>query len=85
MNSGIIKTNIIFNNLNPALKKFGDLIDFVCTSEYFELMFSVIRQRVDIAHSIGVGKSIKEYRESSKADQEFDELFLEVKEKLNII
>jgi len=81
----IIKTNIIFNNLNPSLKKFGDLIDFVLTSEYFELMFSVIRRRVDIADSIGVGKSIKEYRESSKADKEFDKLFLEVKEKLNII
>lgn len=80
-----IKTNVLFNNLNPAMKNFGDLIEFVCMSEHFELMTSVIRQRVDIANSIGVGKSIKEFRIFSKADQEFDTLFEEVKEKLNIV
>jgi len=80
-----IKTNILFNNLNPSMKNFGDLIEFVCMSDHFELMTSVIRQRVDIANSIGVGKSIKEFRIFSKADQEFDALFEEVKEKLNII
>jgi len=80
-----IKTNVLFNNLNPAMKNFGDLIEFICMSEHFELMTSVIRQRVDIANSIGVGKSIKEFRIFSKADQEFDALFEEVKEKLNIV
>jgi chromosome partitioning protein len=80
----IIKTNIVFNNLNPAMKNFGDLIEFICMSEHFELLTSVLRQRVDIAHSIGVGKSIKEYRVFSKADREFDELFEEVQKKLNI-
>jgi chromosome partitioning protein len=80
-----IKTNIIFNNLNPSMKNFGDLIEFVCMSENFELMTSVIRQRVDVANSIGVGKSIKEYRIFSKADREFDSLFEEVKLKLDIV
>lgn len=80
----IIKTNIVFNNLNPAMKNFGDLIEFVCMSEHFELMTAVLRQRVDIAHSIGVGKSIKEYRVFSKADREFDELFEEVQKKISI-
>jgi chromosome partitioning protein len=80
----IIKTNIVFNNLNPAMKNFGELIEFVCTSEHFDLMVSVLRQRVDIAHSIGVGKSIKEYRIFGKADKEFDEFFKEIQEKINI-
>ena len=80
----IIKTNIVFNNLNPAMKNFGDLIEFICMSEHFELMTAVLRQRVDIAHSIGVGKSIKEYRVFSKADREFDELFEEVQKKISI-
>lgn len=80
----IIKTNIVFNNLNPAMKNFGDLIEFICMSEHFELLTSVLRQRVDIAHSIGVGKSIKEYRVFSKADREFDELFEEIQKKINI-
>jgi cellulose biosynthesis protein BcsQ len=67
------------------MKNFGNLIEFICMSEHFELMTSVIRQRVDIANSIGVGKSIKEFRIFSKADQEFDALFEEVKLKLNIV
>ena len=80
-----IQTHVIFNNLNPAMKNFGDLVDFICMSDHFELMTSVLRQRVDIANSIGVGKSIKEFRIFSKADQEFDALFEEVKQKLNIV
>ena len=79
-----IKTNILFNNLNPAMKNFGDLIEFICSSEHFELMTSVLRQRVDISNSIGVGKSVKEYRIFSKADIEFDELFEEIQKKINI-
>lgn len=79
-----IKTNILFNNLNPAMKNFGDLIEFICSSEHFELMTSVLRQRVDISNSIGVGKSVKEYRIFSKADREFDELFEEIQKKINI-
>jgi len=80
-----IKTHIVFNNLNPALKNYGDIIDFVCSSNNFNLFTSVLRQRVDIANSIGVGKSIKEYRLFSKADQEFDSLFEEVKQILDIV
>ncbi|MCK9374362.1 MAG: ParA family protein [Sulfuricurvum sp.] len=74
-----IKTKVLFNNINPAMKRFGDLVDFICLSEHFDLLTSILRQRVDIAHSVGEGKSIKEYRIFSKADQEMDELFGEVK------
>ncbi|ADR33020.1 hypothetical protein Sulku_0353 [Sulfuricurvum kujiense DSM 16994] len=79
-----IKTHVLFNNINPAMKRFGELVDFICTSEHFELMVSILRQRVDIAHSVGEGKSIKEYRIFSKADQEMDDLIVEVKSILNI-
>lgn len=79
-----VKTHVIFNDLNPAMRKLSDLVDFICMSEHFELMTSILRQRVDVSNSIGDGKSIKEYRIFSKADQEFDALFLEIKEKLNI-
>lgn len=79
-----IKTHVLFNNINPAMKRFGELVDFICTSEHFELMVSILRQRVDIAHSVGEGKSIKEYRIFSKADQEMDDLIAEVKSILNI-
>lgn len=79
-----IKTHILFNNINPAMKRFGDLIDFVCASDHFELLIPILRQRVDIANSVGEGKSIKEYRIFSRADQEMDELFEEVKSILNI-
>lgn len=79
-----IKTHVLFNNINPAMKRFGDLVDFICNSEHFELMVSILRQRVDIAHSVGEGKSIKEYRIFSKADQEMDDLIVEIKSILNI-
>jgi len=79
-----IQTHILFNNINPAMKRFGDLIDFVCSSEHFELLVPILRQRVDFANSVGEGKSIKEYRIFSRADQEMDELFNEVKSILNI-
>ena len=80
----VIKTHVLFNNINPAMKRFGDLVDFICMSDHFELMVSILRQRVDIAHSVGEGKSIKEYRIFSKADQEMDDLFTEVSGILNI-
>ncbi len=79
-----IKTRVLFNNINPSMKRFGDLVDFVCMSDHFELLVSILRQRVDIAHSVGEGKSIKEYRIFSRADQEMEELFEEVKGILNI-
>lgn len=79
-----IKTHILFNNINPAMKRFGELVDFICMSDHFELMVSILRQRVDIAHSVGEGKSIKEYRIFSKADQEMDEVIAEVRSILNI-
>lgn len=79
-----IKTHVLFNNINPSMKRFGELVDFICSSEHFELLVPVLRQRVDMAHSVGEGKSIKEYRVFSRADQEMDELFYEVKGILNI-
>lgn len=79
-----IKTHILFNNINPAMKRFGELIDFICGSEHFELFVPILRQRVDFANSVGEGKSIKEYRIFSRADQEMDELFGEIKRILHI-
>ena len=79
-----IKTHVLFNNINPSMKRFGELVDFICMSEHFELLIPVLRQRVDMAHSVGEGKSIKEYRIFSRADQEMDELFEEIKTILNI-
>jgi len=80
-----ITTNVVFNNLNPALRRFGEIVDFVCLSEHFELMTSVLRQRVDVANSVGVGKSIREYRRFSRADREFEALCDEVRQKIGIV
>lgn len=79
-----LSTHVIFNNLNPALKNYGDVMDFVMMSDHFELMLSVLRQRVDFSNSIGHGKSITEYRPQSKAAMEFLELKNEISGKLNI-
>jgi chromosome partitioning protein len=79
-----VKSHVVFNNLNPALKRFGDIVEFICMSEHYDLLTSILRQRVDISNSVGVGKSIKEYRRFGKADQEFDELTVEVGGMLSI-
>lgn len=80
-----VKSHVIFNNLNPALKRFGDVIDFVCLSEHYELFTPVLRQRVDVANSVGVGKSVREYRRFSRADMEFEAFADEVAGKIGIL
>lgn len=79
-----IVSNVVLNNLNPALKRYGEVLDFIGESEYFDPMLSVLRQRVDTAHAIGAGKSVFEYRPESKAAAEMRTLADEVKELLHI-
>ncbi|WP_345988724.1 ParA family protein [Sulfurimonas sp. HSL1-2] len=80
-----IKTHVVLNNLNPALRNFGDVMEFVLMSEYFELMTSVLRQRVDFSNSVGVGKSVIEHAPQGRAALEMKALCKEIGEILNIL
>ena len=79
-----IQSHIIFNSINPSMRRFEDLIEFVENSKHFKPLKTILRQRVDYANSIGSGKTICEYKPTSKAAQEILTLTKEVKEILNI-
>ena len=79
-----ISSFVVLNALNPALRNFGDVMEFVVMSEHFDLAMSVLRQRVDFAHAVGVGKSVFEYRPNSKAAMEMQALLDEVAAEINI-
>ena len=66
-----LKTHVLFNNINPSLKRFEELVEFICQSRHFALMLSVIRQRRDIAHSVGSGMGVHESHPGSKSAHEF--------------
>jgi len=74
----LIKTNIILNNINPNTKDFTDLRDFISNSKHFNLMKSVLRQRVDIANCVSDGLGITEIEASAKANIEFKEFIKEL-------
>ena len=78
------KTYIVFNNINPSMKNFGNLIEFILSSRHYILMVSVLRQRSDISYSVSYGKSVNEYSPKSKSAQEVNELVSEIKEILAI-
>ncbi|MBN2896962.1 MAG: ParA family protein [Campylobacterales bacterium] len=80
----LVQTHVLLNNLNPSLRNYGDIVEFVQSSDHFQMVTSVLRQRADYAHSIGVGKSVLEYSPQGKAAAEFTTLRDEIKTLLNI-
>jgi len=79
-----IQSHVIFNSINPSMRRFEELIEFVESSKHFKPLKTILRQRVDYSNSIGSGKTVCEYKPSSKAAQEILALAKEVKELLNI-
>ena len=79
-----IQSHVIFNSINPSMRRFEELIEFVESSKHFKPLKTILRQRVDYANSIGSGKTVCEYKPASKAAQEILALAKEAKELLNI-
>jgi chromosome partitioning protein len=73
-----IISHVFLNNINPQIKNFEELSEFIISSKHFKLMDSKIRTRVDLPNSSGVGQSIVEYNEESKASQEMQSFISEV-------
>lgn len=80
----IIKVNVLLNKIDPKLKDFSDIKEFINDIEYFELMDTVIRFRSDFKHSIGYGFTVLELDEKSKASKEIKLLIKEIKQKIGI-
>ena len=69
---------VFLNNINPQIRKFDELSEFITSSKHFKIMDSKLRTRVDLPNSSGAGQSIVEYNEKSKASQEMQAFINEV-------
>jgi len=77
-NKTTIETNVILNSINPIVKDFTDIFEFISKSKHFNLMKSILRQRADIANSVATGLGITEVESNEKAVKEFKEFVKEL-------
>lgn len=73
-----ITAKVFFNKINPNTKDLKSITSFIKKSEYFSLMESIIRQRVDYENSPAEGKSVVEFNEKGMASIEFNEFKKEI-------
>ena len=79
-----VKVNVLLNKIDPKLKDFSDIIEFIGETKNFKLMDTVIRFRSDYKHSIGYGFSVKELDKTSKATDELKQLIKEIEKKAGL-
>jgi len=75
------KVYALLNKIDPKLKDFTDIVDFINDIKNFKLLDTVIRFRSDYKHSIGYGFSVKELDKKSKASDEITQLIKEIEKK----
>jgi len=76
-----VKVNVLLNKIDPKLKDFTDIVDFINDIKHFKLFDTVIRFRSDYKHSIGYGFSVKELDKKSKSSDEITSLMKEIEKK----
>jgi len=79
-----IKVNVVLNKIDPKVKDFEDIHQFIKGIKYFKLFNSVIRFRSDYKHSIGYGYSVKELDKKSKASEEINIFIKEIEKKAGL-
>ena len=80
-----VEVNVLLNKIDPKLKDFSDIIDFINEVPNFNLMNTVIRFRSDYKHSIGYGFSVKELDKKSKSTLELNKLMKEIENKAGLV
>ncbi len=72
--------NVVLNKINPNVKKLnlGVVSDFINNSDYFNLMETVVRQRVDFEDSPGLGQGVVEFNKDGEAAREILQLKKEI-------
>ena len=78
----MVHVHVLLNKIDPKLKNFSDIKDFINDIANFKLLKTVIRFRSDYKHSIGYGLSVKELDKKSKASNEIDSLIKEIEKKI---
>ena len=79
-----VKVNVVLNKIDPKLKDFSDIVEFINEIKHFKLFNTVIRFRSDYKHSIGYGFSVKELDKKSKASEEITTLIKEIEKKAGL-
>ena len=79
-----VKVHVLLNKIDPKLKDFSDIVDFIDDIKNFKLFDTVIRFRSDYKHSIGYGFSVKELDKSGKACTEITSLIKEIEKKAGL-
>lgn len=79
-----VKVHVLLNKIDPKLKDFSDIVDFINEIKNFILMDTIIRFRSDYKHSIGYGFSVKELDKKSKASQEIKMLMQEIEKRVGL-
>ena len=79
-----VKVNVLLNKIDPKLKDFTDIVDFINDIKHFKLFDTVIRFRSDYKHSIGYGFSVKELDKKSKSSDEIASLMKEIEKKAGL-
>lgn len=79
-----VVVNVVLNKIDPKLKDFTDIIDFINDIQNFNLLDTVLRFRSDYKHSIGYGFSVKELDKKSKASEEISSLINEIEKRAGL-
>ena len=79
-----VKVNVLLNKIDPKLRDFEDIQDFIKEIDNFVLMDTVIRFRSDYKHSIGYGFSVRELDAKSKASLEIKSFVKEIEIKAGL-
>ena len=73
-----INAKVIFNKIDPRVKRLENFEKFIKASQMFEILDTRIAQRSDFIKSLELGKSVVEYNHKSKASQEIQQLISEL-------
>ena len=79
-----VVVNVVLNKIDPKLRDFKDIVDFINEIKNFDLLDTVVRFRSDYKHSIGYGFSVKELNKNSKASQEVEQLIKEIEKRAGL-
>lgn len=79
-----VVVNVVLNKIDPKLKDFTDIVDFINDIKNFKLLDTVLRFRSDYKHSIGYGFSVKELDKKSKSSEEITSLIKEIEKRAGL-
>jgi len=79
-----ITTHVVLNKISPQQKYFDDIINFIESSDHFNLLHNKLRRRVDFSNSVAHGFSVVELDQHSESSKELQSLIQEIQKKAGL-